>query len=203
MATGEVTDVILKRRTRLVRPIVLRLVLPLSLITPAAAAPGPTPRVVHGQPAQNLLGQFIIGWAAGFGAGYGGAKLGAAVLGPRGGEDPGLLGGLFGLAAGIVLGTSTAVYGVARGQGVPSEYATALGGAMLGLVAVAPLFKTGDALGIEVSEPVVWAMVFALPAAGAVFLTDLSYRGRQRDGRITAVVASTPSGWTLGMNVPF
>ena len=183
------------------RRLLFRLWLLIVISPVAAAAQQPGSAVVRGQPAQNLLGQFVLGWAAGFLAGYGGAKIGDAVLGPRGGEDPGLLGAFFGVTAGTVLGTSLTVHAVARDQGVPSEYGAALGGAVLGLVAVAPLLKLGDALGVEASEPITWALVFALPAAGAVVFTDVGYRNRQREGRIHVTAAPGPGGAYFGVDL--
>src|SRR5687767_10360965 len=83
--------------------------------------------------AARLMTEVAIGGAGAAAAGLGFAVLGGSVIGPHGGEDPGLLGIVIGTIVGIPVGSSIGAYLGAKAFGAPARYGDALGGAALGM----------------------------------------------------------------------
>lgn len=134
-------------------------------VRPPAAPPAPTPFA-----SEPILAEATAGALMAFGISLGMARVGATVLGPRGGEDPGLAGGIVGFAAGLVLGSSLGVHLVARRYGLPARYEEAVAGALAGVLLL-------PALPIDLDRAGAWLAIYAVPTA-------------------TAVLASSPGSWS-------
>jgi hypothetical protein len=106
-----------------------------------------------------------------FGMSLGMAWLGSDLLGPRGGEDPGLAGALVGFAAGLTLGASLGVHLVARGYRLPARYEEALAGALAGVLLL-------PAVPIDLDRAGTWVAIFAVPTATAVIASSLGSSSR-------------------------
>jgi hypothetical protein len=125
-------------------------------------------------------GLFIMQGAAGAAGGFlGGLALGAAgaaLIGPHGGEDPGLVGALIGGLAGFTLGTGAGVSGAARLQHEPSSFGGATMGAFLGLGLVGALSKP---LNLDPDYAPLWICLFTIPPATAVILNRVMGASRE------------------------
>jgi len=162
------------------------------LAAPAARAqpvPGAHP---DRRPFQSefVLAETLAGAFMGFGLGWGMARLGADVLGPHGGEDPGLAGALFGFAVGLTVGTSLGVHLAARGYGFPASYIEALGGALAGVLLLPAL--------PAVNEPLAVIGIFVVPAALSAIASSLGSTSRVRP-----VAGPDAGGVRLGVAVEF
>jgi len=138
---------------------------------------------VFAEAAAGLVTGLVGAWAL--------ANVGAEVLGPHGGEDPGLAGGLTGLALGLTLGTSLGVHLVARGYGFPANYVEALGGALAGVLLL-------PAVPFEVNGPIALIGVLAIPAVTSALASSLGSASRVRP-----VVGPDADGARLGVAVEF
>jgi len=163
------------------------------VLAPAARAQSASGRQPTRQPFQ---GEFVFAEAtAGLFTGIVGAwalaNIGAEVLGPHGGEDPGLAGGLTGLALGLTLGTSIGVHMVARGYGFPARYFEALGGALAGMLLL-------PVVPFEVDGPIALIGVLAIPAVTSAVASSLGSASRVRP-----VAGPDADGARLGVAVEF
>jgi len=119
------------------------------------------------------------------------ALVGSAVVGPHGGEDPGLVGAVGGFFAGAAVGSAVGVHLAARTLKLPARFWEALGGGAAGTLLVL-------ALSLDPDEPSFWIGAYALPVAGAILGSSLGSASRMRP-----TVAPAPGGLRLGFAVPF
>lgn len=132
-------------------------------------------RAQPGSPApfasEPILAEAAAGSLMALGMSLGMAHVGSALLGPKGGEDPGLAGALVGFAAGLVLGSSLGVHLVARGYRLPARYEEALAGALAGVLLL-------PAVPIDLDRAGSWIAIFAVPTATAVIASGLGSSSR-------------------------
>jgi hypothetical protein len=132
-------------------------------------------RAQPGSPApfasEPILAEAAAGAVMAFGMSLGMARLGSELLGPKGGEDPGLAGALVGFAAGLTLGASLGVHLVARGYRLPARYEEALAGALAGVLLL-------PAVPIDLDRAGTWVAIFAVPTATAVIASSLGSSSR-------------------------
>jgi hypothetical protein len=115
--------------------------------------------------AERLIVQGIAGAAGGAIGALALGAAGAAVIGPHGGEDPGLLGAVLGGLAGLTLGIGGGVSLTARWQGEPSSFAGAAIGAAGGVLLVAALAQP---LHLDTDYAALWICLATIPPAAAV-----------------------------------
>jgi len=154
--------------------------------TEAAACPAYAPAS-----ATVLTAEALSGAAVGLLASWGLAYAGAAILGPHGGEDPGLAGALTGFLVGTVVGSALGVQLTARAFGMPALYYEALGGALAGTLAL-------GMLPLDMDQPIFWVVVYGVPAFGAVMASTLGSQSR-----LGPVVRPTGDGVGIGLRVAF
>lgn len=145
-----------------------------------------TPFATEPMLAETLSGAFI-----GVVASWGCAFMGAAVLGPHGGEDPGLMGALTGFMIGAAAGSALGVHLAARGFGLPASYWEALAGGVSGALALM-------VLPLDADRPAFWVMVYGAPVLGAVLASSIGSASR-----IRPVVRPAAGAVELGMAVAF
>jgi len=141
---------------------------------------------------EPVLAEVTAGALMAFGMSLGMARLGATVLGPNGGEDPGLAGGLVGFAAGLVLGSSLGVHLVARGFGLPARYEEAAAGALAGVLLL-------PALPIDFDRAGTWIAIYAVPTLTAVLASSLGSSSRA----VRPTARALPDGIGVGVEVGF
>lgn len=155
----------------------LLVVVTLSSRSAAAQTPAGNPvlpdRPVSAMAGERLVGEALAGALLAVTASWGFAWAGAEILGPHGGEDPGLEGAVAGFLVGTTIGASTGVHLAARGFGLPASYWEALGGAVAGSLALL-------VLPLDADEPSFWAAVYGLPIAGAVLTSSIGSQTRMR-----------------------
>jgi hypothetical protein len=154
----------------------------------ASGPPAGTAVLLVWQGAAGALGGFLGGFALG--------AAGAEVIGPHGGEDPGLMGALIGGFAGFVLGTGGGVSGAARLQGEPSSFAGASLGAILGVAVIGALYKP---LNLDPDYAPVWVCLFTIPPAMAVALNRIMATARAP----RSLMVRPLSGGRLGVGSAF
>ena len=160
-----------------------------SLATSSAGAQGGSHAPFASEP---ILAEAAAGALMAFGMSFGMAHVGAALLGPKGGEDPGLAGALAGFAAGLALGASLGVHLVARGFGLPARYEEALGGALAGVLLL-------PAVPIDLDRSGTWLAIFALPTATAVIASSLGSSSRT----VRPSARGLPNGIGVGVEIVF
>lgn len=161
----------------------------------AAQAPrtGPQRLVEHRAfQSEPMLVEAAAGLLVGVGTSMVLARVGATVLGPRGGEDPGLAGAMVGFAAGLTVGTALGVHAVARAYGLPARYEEAAAGALAGVLLV-------PALPIDIDHRASILAVFAVPTVGAVLASSAGSASRWTG----PVVRPAPGGVGVEMSVAF
>jgi hypothetical protein len=126
-----------------------------------------------------------------FGLSFGFAVAGGAVLGPHGGEDPGLVGAVSGFFAGAAVGSALGVHMAARLLKLPARFWEALGGGVAGTLLCL-------ALPLDADEPSFWVSAYALPVVGAILASSAGSASRMRP-----TVAPAPGGLRLGLSVAF
>ena len=140
--------------------------------------------------------EFLLGGVGALAGGLGGARLGAAIIGPRGGEDPGVLGAVIGLVLGAPLGTAAGVFVGARADDPKAQFGSALGGAGVGL---ATFLLLGGVTGLDPDQGTFWVGFFGLPLMGAVLSEELGLRRRN----LRVEVVPGRRGLRLGVRVGF
>ena len=147
-------------------------------------------------PASAWAGEKVVGEALAGGllaviASWGFAWMGAEILGPHGGEDPGVTGAITGFMVGTAIGASAGVHFAAREFGLPASYWEALGGAVVGSLV---LF----AVPLDADEVRFWAAVYGLPILGAVAASSIGSQSRMRP-----TARATTHGIGVGLAVSF
>jgi hypothetical protein len=132
---------------------------------------GPPPASRAPFRSEPLVAEAAAGLSLGFVMSWGMARIGATVLGPRGGEDPGLAGAVAGFAAGLALGSSLGVHLVARRCGFPARYAEAAAGAVAGVLLL-------PALPLDIDRGATWALIYAVPTLMATAASTLGSSSR-------------------------
>jgi hypothetical protein len=160
-----------------------------SLVTSSAKAQQGSHAPFASEP---MLAEFAAGAAMAFGMSLGMARMGATVLGPHGGEDPGLAGAVVGFAAGLVLGSSLGVHLVARGYGLPARYEEAVAGGLAGVLLL-------PALPIDLDRAGTWLAIYALPTATAVLASALGSSSRA----VRPAARALREGIGVGVEVAF
>ena len=155
----------------------------------APAVPGARPGSAFAT--DRLAAEAASGAFLGCVASLGFAWAGAHLLGPHGGEDPGLLGALTGLAVGVMAGSALGVHLVARSAGLPARYWDALAGAVSGTLAL-------GLLPLDADEPTFWVAVYGVPTLAAVLTSSIGTASRMRP-----VVRPVDSGLDVGVAVAF
>lgn len=140
---------------------------------------------------EPILAEATAGALMAFGMSLGVARVGATVLGPRGGEDPGLAGGIVGFATGLVLGSSLGVHLVARGYGLPARYEEAVAGALAGVLLL-------PALRIDLDRAGTWLAIYAVPTATAVVASSLGSSSRMARPALRALREGIGVGVEIG-----
>lgn len=132
-----------------------------------------TRRAVPLSPLQSepMLAETAAGLMLGFGTSIMMARVGSTLLGPHGGEDPGLMGGVVGFAVGLALGSSLGVHLAARGYGFPARYEEAAGGALAGVLLL-------PALPLDIDHPATIIALFAVPTVTAALASSLGSSAR-------------------------
>lgn len=138
-----------------------------------------------------LAAEAVSGAAVGLLASLGLAYAGAAILGPHGGEDPGMLGAVTGFLLGMAVGSAVGVHFTARTFGLPARFSEALGGALSGTLAL-------GLLPLDADEPTFWVAVYGMPALGAVLASTLGSESRMRP-----IVRPADDGVGVGLSVAF
>jgi hypothetical protein len=123
--------------------------------------------------AGRVAGQLVVGGAAGLAASIGLGLAGAALTSDCCGDDPGLIGAVYGAIAGAALGPAIPVYLI--GKAGPNQ--GSLGATLLGGLSGAVLFLgVLGAAELDSDNPPFWIALYGLPAAGAVAGYYLSAR---------------------------
>jgi len=166
------------------------LVLVLLAVTPVIGARAQDRATGDSVPARGAgvhAGLFVLQGIAGVGGGFVGAvalgAAGAAVIGPHGGEDPGVLGAFIGGLVGCSLGMGVGVSTMARSQGEPSSFARASMGAFLGIGLVAGL---SGPLDLDPDYASFWIALATIPPALAVLVNHAGPGPARADARLIA-----------------
>jgi hypothetical protein len=138
-----------------------------------------------------MTAEMLSGAAVGLLASWGLAYAGAAILGPHGGEDPGLVGAVTGFFVGTAVGSALGVHLTARALGLPARYSEALGGALAGTLML-------GALPLDADAPIFWVAVYGVPVFGAVMASTLGSQSR-----IGTVMQPTREGVGVGLRFAF
>jgi hypothetical protein len=140
---------------------------------------------------------FVLQGIAGVGGGFLGAlalgAAGAEVIGPHGGEDPGLMGAFIGGLVGFTLGVGGGVSAMARSQREPSSFARASAGALLGVGLVGAL---AGPLHLDPDRAPFWISLATIPPAAAVWVNHAG--GNTHHDRLR-LVARPLGGGRLGL----
>jgi len=181
------------RWCRALFPILLGASAPLGAQQAAPPVPHSTRRSGPATPfaAESMFAETLAGAFVGVIASRGCAWIGAAALGPHGGEDPGLAGALTGFMVGAAAGTALGVHLAARGFGFPASYWEALAGGVAGTLAL-------GALPLDADRPTFWVLVYGAPALGAMLASSIGSASR-----IHPVMRAANRGIDVGVAVTF
>lgn len=146
-------------------------------------------------PAELFIVQGVAGVAGGAIGAIALGAAGAELIGPHGGEDPGLLGAVVGGLAGLTLGMGAGVSVTARWEGEPSSFWGAAIGAAGGVLLVGALAPLLD---LDPDYAPLWICLATIPPAAAV----LGNRGLgMARGPASRLVAGPLRGRRMGLGV--
>jgi hypothetical protein len=174
----------------------VRLALLASIVAQLALTP-----VLLGQPRSadpdvnaRALAEVLLGGAGAALGAYMGAVIGAGTIGPQEGEDAGLLGLVIGGIIGTPVGAATGAYLGARAVDAKPKFATALGGAGLGM---AGFLFVRPAARLDPDQAPFWICFLGMPVAGAVLFEEIDIRNH----RVQLQIVPRKDGLMLGARV--